>query len=158
MTWTYEQPVEDGWPDPIHEVRYLIGDLAETKYSPSDEVLSMYVKRWENAHPDADAPNVYYVAAQAAEHMSQGLAGAVTAVSSSDGTGSVSRTYAGEAGRLSKLAEWLWGMAGEPREGGMSGFGRVTRDVPPRQFALGHLDAPGTGLGAHRPAWLELER
>lgn len=153
MTWTYDEPVEDGWANPIHEVRYLLGDTNETKFSPSDEVLGMLSARWKAAYPDDGELDLFYVAAVAAEGMSLGYAGAVSAVSASDGSGSVSRTYVGEASRLSNLTDWLWKQSRTPRPGDIQGLGRATKATPERQFGIGHMDTPGTTGGT--PVWLE---
>lgn len=152
MTFTYTQPA--GTPpvfaNPVHHVRFLLRDTAQSSASLSDEELAFELARWSADNGGSTDVDFYAVASGVADAMADSFAASGN-TSKAVGNVSLSRTYSGEVTRLRELARRL---ARKSRTGTgyvMQGMGLAVPAAaqPPAQFQLGAMD-DGAG-GAPRP-------
>lgn len=145
MTWTYTPPASGRFPDPVSELRFLLQDTVQRRFSPSDEELQYLIQQDQNPNE----PDLYMVASWAAEGMADWFAGTGGGISKTVGNTSLNRPgYGGEGERYASMALRL--RRRSPRGGTLTGMGLVGGGdgvSRPRQFWIGMFDNQGGGSG-----------
>lgn len=131
MAWTYTAPdTSTGWANPVHEIRFLVGDTAQIPQSLEDAEIAYLLAQSDAALLPA--------AALVAHSMADRFLSAATR-SKTIGEKATSETYSGQGERFRQKARDLENKAGTASSG--ASIGLVVKAQPDRVFTMRQMDA-----------------